>query len=370
MKTTTLLLTVLLLTLSGCKKQKTKTLENKSEFIEISKEDFNSEKMTFSTPVRKAFETTISITGKIVPDINARAKVSAPIEGMVKKTHVQVGQYVSEGNLILEIGGLTLINLQQDFATSSAKIKQLKSNYKRTKKLYADKIKTENEMMMVESAYKSELANYAALKLKLESIGLKTETIEDGIYASTYKVTAPIKGQIVAMSSTLGQFISPQEAIAEIINTDKIQVQLAIFESDFSTIKLGQKVQFITLGQKKVFTSATISRIGKMLNPESRSFDCFAKIAPSENHAFIINQVLRAKLTTSTDSVWAVPQEALITLGQNHYVYVKEKESKDLFHLSKLKVELGRTNNGFAELINFSQDKIILISGSDNVSIN
>ncbi len=370
MKTTTLLLTVLFFALSGCKNKETKSIEKESEFIEITKEDFNTKHMTFITPIKKAFDTRLNVTGRITPDIDGKAEISAPIEGIIKKIHVQVGQYVNEGDCILEIGGNALINNQQDLSTSSAKMKQLKSNYKRTKKLYQDNIKTENEMMMVESAYKSELANYEALKLKLKNLGLNIKNIEDGIYTSTYKVKAPIKGQVATTNTTLGQFTTPQEIITEIINTDKIQLHLAIFERDFSSIRVGQKMHFNTLGQKKNDGTATISRVGKMLNQESNSFACFAKITSSDKHAFIINQVVQAEIITSTDSVWAVPQNAIITIGQNQYVYIKEKEDKDIIHLSKLKIQEGRTNDGFIELINFPQDKLILVSGTDNASKN
>lgn len=359
MKTTTLYLALFLLSFSGCKNKQPTPIEPQSEFIEIRKEQFQSEKMAFCTPLQMSFENSLHVTGEIVPDINSLAQVSAPIEGMIKKTYVQLGQYVKQGDVILEISGLALINLQQDFATSAAKIKQLKSNYNRTKQLYKDKIKTENENMLAESAYKAELANYSALKLKLEGIGLKIQAIKDGGFASSYQIKAPIEGQVSKMNTILGQFISPQQAIAEIINTTSVQIQLAVFERDFLKIKTGQKVYFNTAGQQNQY--ATITRIGKRLNPTSKSFDCFATIDTSNNN-LIINQLVRGKILMASDSVWAIPQDAITTIGQSHYVYVKVKESEDKFYLSKLKVKMGRSSHGHVELIDIPQDQLILIS--------
>lgn len=361
---------MLILAFTACKNNQPEVSETKSDLIEITKEQFLTENMEFGKPVHMLFENRLHLTGKIIPDINGVAKISATIDGIIEKIYVQKGQFVQAGEVILEIGGSTLIDLQQSFTTSSAKLQQLKSDFDRTKTLYNENIKTEKEFMLSESAYKSELANYSALKLKLQNIGLNLTDIDNGVYASSYKIITPIEGQVANLNTTLGQFISPQLDIAEILNTEKVQLQLAVFERDFSKIKPGLKVRFKTASEKNNYSTATITRVSKILNSKSKSFDCFAELHQSDKSSLIINQLVSAEVIIESDSVYAVPQTAIVTSGLNKFIYVKDSEDDERFLLDKINVRVGRTSNGFIELNDVYTEKKILVTGTYNISID
>lgn len=345
------------------------TVVTTSEMIEITKAQFLKEKMAFGSPVYTAFEESFQSTGKIVSDINGTAQISSAIDGLIKKVYVQEGQFVKAGTVLLEIGGSPLIDLQQAYAISSSKIKQLQMDFERIQTLFQDHIKTENEFMVAQSAYQSELANLNALKIKLKNIGLNITKIENGEYASTFPLKAPITGQVVNLNVTLGAYISAQKNITEIINSEKNQLQLSVFEREYSKIKLGQKVFFGTAGEQDFSSSATISRISKILNPKSKSFDCFAEIAPEDKGSFIINQLVRSEIIIKADSVYAVPETAITTSGNSTYVYVLDHNDEASYFIDKMKVQLGRTSKGFVELIDFQSDSKVLLSGAYNLRI-
>lgn len=361
-------LTTLIFT--ACNNSQPKAPETDSDLIEITKDQVLTENIEFGTPSHILFESNLLLTGKIVPDINGSAIISAPVNGMTKKIYVQKGQYVKAGDVILEIGGSTLIDLQQATTTSSAKLQQLKSDFDRISTLYQENIKTEKEYLRSESEYKAELANFSALKLKLQNIGLNLKNVESGNYASTYKIKTPIDGQISDLNITIGEFISPQQHIAKIINLEKTQLQLAVFERDFPKIKTGQKVLFKTAGESDYYSSATITRISRILNTNTKSFDCFAKISEKNNSSFIINQLVSAKVIIESDSMLAIPQAAIATSGNSHYVFVIDSENDNSFLLNKIKVQVGRISNNYIEISDFDNNKPILLSGTYNINID
>lgn len=354
--------------LAACTSNQPEESASARDIIEITKKQFQSENMELGSPFRMLFETKIHFTGKIVPQSDGMAKINAPIEGIVKNIHVQTGKYISTGETLIEIGGNILIDMQQTFAASSAKMKQLKADFERAKKLYDEKILTENAYMLAESNYKSELANYSALKMKLKSIGLNITDIENGIYTSTYKIKAPVNGQLVKFNCTLGQFITPQQDIAEIVNHQKIQLQLSVFEKDIPNIEPGQKVLFTVAGAQNQKSTATIKHVGKILDPNSKSSECYAEINTPGNGSFVINQLVNGDIIVKTDSVYAIPQNAIITSGKNSYVYAKESEREDGYTFRKIKVTTGRTDKDFIEIIDVPVTKL-LISGTYNITI-
>ncbi len=170
--------------------------ETKSGFIEITKAQFASENMALGEPILRTFSESVQFTGSMTPSVNGKAQISLPLAGTIDRIFCAVGQPVKKGQRLIDISGNDLIDMQKDFAESSAMLKRLKSEYNRVNELFSENIGTEKELILAESAYKSENARYMALKIKLERIGLDLAKIEDGSFYNTYSVKSPIKGYI------------------------------------------------------------------------------------------------------------------------------------------------------------------------------
>ena len=358
-----------LFVLFSCNNKPTEEKLAENSLIEITKAQFQSEGMVFGTPQRVAMDERIAFTGKITSGLNGVTRVSAPVEGIIKIIHIQQGQAVKANHALLEIGGSALLDLQQAFTSSSARIKLLKSDYERVKTLYAENIKTENEYMLAESNYKTELANFSTLKLKLQNIRLNIADIENGTYASTYCITTPIEGIISLINYYPGQYVNPEQEIVEVVNKGNMELQLALFEKDYSKIAPGQKVVFRSMGQTAQDAMATISRVGGILRTNSNTIECFATISKTNTTPFAINQQVSGEVVLASNLALAVPQTAILSSGKNDYVLVKATEETESYMFQKFKVKTGKVYNGFVELIDAPADMIILTSGIYNISL-
>ena len=356
--------------LFSCQSKTTEQDEVDNNTIEISKAQFLSENMSVGTAIKMEMEEKISFSGKIVSISNAGlVKISAPVEGIVMDINVQAGQELNANNTILKIGGSALIDLQQELAISSAKMKQLKANFNRAKQLFDENINTENDYLIAESNYKSELANYSGLKLKLENIGLNISNIENGKYASTYNIKTPIAGQVSQINCSKGQFISAEHEIAEVVNKDKIELKLSLFEKDFAKISKGQIVVFRSINDTKQNSNATISRIGNTLNSKSNTFDCYATIDKNNTASYAINHLVSGEVIIASDSAFAVPQTAVLSAGNKKYVFVVLSDDEHGYRFEKADVKTGKVDKNFIELIDFSADKLILLNGTYNIGL-
>ena len=269
---------MLILLISACNNKQTAEEESDNNRVDITKEQFVAENMLAGLPTKVAIEERIHFTGKIAPAINGVVKINAPVEGIVKVIKAQEGESIGANETLCTIGGFVLIELQQQFATSAAKLKQLEANFERAKLLYNDDIKTESEYLLIESDYKSELANYTALKLKLEYIGLDIANIENGKYASEYSIKCPVDGQLSQLNIETGQYVNQENMIAELVNKDKVELQMYFFENDFSKIRKAQKVVFGSIADASYNAKAIVTRTGSKLSDNSNTVTCYASI--------------------------------------------------------------------------------------------
>ncbi len=214
------ILIVCVITLIGvsCNNKAEQTAENDSGFIQITKAQFESEKMEIGAPLMHPFADAVDFTGSIMPAADGQVQISVPLSGIIDKIYSKPGQIISKGAAIFEVSSNEFVDLQKDFAESAAIISRLKIDYLRAKELFSENISTQKDFSFAESNYHAENAKYKALKIKLQNIELDVLKIEKADFYTSYTIKSPIDGFVSSIRATMGQFIEPQQNIAEIIN--------------------------------------------------------------------------------------------------------------------------------------------------------
>ncbi len=353
--------------LFSCKNKTVETTEPESGLIEITKAQFQSEDMEFGEPGNSVFSDLVHFTGNIVPSVNGQALISLPVPGFITKIHCNPGQFVNRGGLLFDISGNDFVDMQKDFAESAALVKQLKTDFERIKELSIENIGAKKDLISAESAYNAENAKLNALVVKLQNIGLDISKIEGGTFYASYTLKAPVKGYINRVNATIGQYAEPQQTIAEIIDTELLQLKLSVFEKDIYKIKTGQEVEFRTVGNVSGKFAAKLISVGKSINENTMSIDCFAKIENIEKAGLVSGQFIEGEIVVASDTVLSLPQSAVVTADNETYILAFAKETDDVIFLKKTTVKTGRLNNGFFELTEVPDSKKLLIKGIYNI---
>ena len=364
-----IILLIISASLFSCTNKPTSESEAESGFIEITKAQFKSELMEFGQPTISPFVDKIHFTGSVVPSVNGLAHISLPIQGVIDRINFIPGQYVGKGAVLFQISGNEFIDMQKDFAESSALLQRLKGDFQRQKELKEENIGTQKEYLLAESLYNVEKARMGALRIKLENLGLNISQIEEGAFYNSFSLKAPIKGFVTEITATIGQYVEPQQIIASIIDDGSFQIQLSVFEKDINRIKVGQDVEFYLTGDKSIMNTGKVRIVNKAIDNSTKSIDCFAEIENLGKISLVNNQFVEGDVIAASDSVLSVPEGAILKSENETYVLAFEKETEELYHLSKVKVTTGRKNNGFIELTEVPESKKILIKGIYNIRI-
>ncbi|MFC0875096.1 efflux RND transporter periplasmic adaptor subunit [Saccharicrinis sp. FJH2] len=353
----------------SCQHKSAETEETASDLIQITKAQFDTEKMALGEPALSPFSDMVYFTGTITPKANGKAQISLPVPGIISKVYGKPGMQTIKGTSLIEISGGVLIDLQKDYAESAAMLKRLKSEYERTKELNDENIGSKKEYIMAESNYLAERAKFNALKLKLEKIGLDVNRVQDGNFYTSYTLKAPIKGYLTNINATVGQFIEPQQTIAEIVDPESFQIKLSVFEKDINKLKPGQTIEFSPAGNKTIKHTAKLASVGKAIMPDTRSIECFADIDASESANFVNQQFVEGNVITNSEMVFALPESAVVFSDNDAYILMYEKETPEDYFFSKAKIKTGRKTEKLVELTDVPQSKKILVTGVYNLNI-
>lgn len=356
-----------ILTTVACNTQQTET-QQESELIAITSQQFVNDSMQLGHIELRPFENTIKCNGTIIPLPNGMAKVNAPVNGIIKRINCQNGQLVKKNQILAELTGNEIIDIQKEFAEASANYKRLKSEYERIKSLYNEKVTSEKDFMLSESDFKTAMAKYNALKLKIEIIGFSISKIENGEFYSSYSIKSPINGYIASLQTNIGNYIDSQTELFQVINPEMFQIKLSVFANDISALQKGQTVRFKSVNSTATH-NATISSVGVTVSNETKSIECYASINDLENITPIANDFIDSEIITNTDTVQTLPNEAIIKTDIGSFILVLNKQENDKYFFNKVEIKTGRQYKGYTEIQNTSITGLIATKGVYNISL-
>jgi len=338
---------------------------DQESFIILTEEQFSTGDMQLGKSQKMVFDQLVNSHGNIISKPGGLAKISGPVSGVISSIRFTPGQKIAKGQAIIEIGGNELIELQRDFAETSSQLIRVKSEYERLKSLYAENVGTQKEFITAQSEYNTVLARYSALMMKMNMLGLDPVSVEAGNFSSFFTLNSPITGYISKINVALGQYISQESTLAEVFDPSRLFLQVAVFEKDIFRLKEEQKVRFRILGDSSEYF-ATLKSLGKNVDNETKTILCYAEIDDLNRNNFINNTYVEVRIITASDTVNAVPEEAILKTGESSYVLALEKKDDKAYYFKKELVTAGRALNGYVE-ISGRTDRELLLKGAYNL---
>ena len=341
----------------------------KKNEIELTKAQFDSNKMQLGQLSEQPFPTVINTTGMIdVPPQN-RAIISSFIGGYVKTTPLLIGDKISKGQVLVTLENPEFVEMQQTYLETAQQLTFLKSEYERQKTLVEEKISSQKNFLKAESEYKSALANYNGLKKKLQMLNINIASVEAGNITSTITLYAPIHGSVTKLNVSKGTYVSPSDEIMEIINTDHVHLELSVFEKDVLKIKEGQKILFKIPEADNEFYEAEVHLVGTSIDLKNRTVKVHGHLLDDENHNFAVGMFVDAQIITNSTKESALPESAIISMDDSHYVLLNETEG-DSYSFSRKEVTVGESFSGFTMIKNssdFEANDKFLVQGAFNL---
>jgi cobalt-zinc-cadmium efflux system membrane fusion protein len=291
------------------------------------------------------------------------------VAGAITGIFCKPGQYVKKGQALCSISSKEIISMQQDFAETSNRLHALRIDYERAKSLYAEKVGSQKELLSLESEYKSTQARYEGLRTQLQLMNINAKVTESGAINPSYPVCAPISGYISMQNAILGKYSEPGELLFEIIDLNQMHLQLSVFEKDISKLRIGQPVNFIIQGRPDTTFQASISSIGKSIDPESGSIKCIASLNGNDSRTLVHGMFADANIATTEKKALALPTGAISKSGEESFVFIVEKTGSSVYYLKPQKVETGLETKGYTEVLGIDSLKQILIKGVYNLPV-
>lgn len=304
--------------------------------------DENQKNNFLSLPALKV-DTTTAITvkdyiGTIEGKINV--EIRSQVEGILEEIYVDEGQYVHAGQPLFKINPLPYQEiLNNALATENverAKLKNAKLEVDRMRPLIDHEVIAEVQLQAVKANYEVAQASLARASAAVASAKIN--------YGFT-TITAPVQGYIGMIPKRVGNLINRGEKTPMTVLSDvsDVYVYFSISESDYlyftknKTVindstrnSLGSILPEATLYLADGTLYSQKGNVDAVSGQVNRSTGSISLRASFPNSAEIMRSgnTGTIQLKEAKKGVILIPQEAIITIQDRHFVYVIDKDSK------------------------------------------
>jgi cobalt-zinc-cadmium efflux system membrane fusion protein len=217
--------------------------------------------------------------------------------------------------------------------------------------LYKDDVYSEKNVQQVTVDYKNLKASVRSLEQKLLLIGINPDQLNESNISNTVNIISPIKGFLKAVNVNIGKFVSSTDVLFEIVNSDKLFLELTLFEKDADKVASGQKIKFFINNETEVH-EAIISQTGKSVS-DDKTFRVYATVTSSCKN-LLPGMYVNALIELSDIKVTALPSGAVVSFDDKDYIFVfeknKEEAGKAMTEYRIIEVKKGITSSGYTEI--------------------
>ena len=280
-----------------------------------------------------------------------QATVCMPLGGFVKSTSLLPGNAVNKGQTLAVIENQDFVDIQQNYLEAKNRLVFAEAEYRRHTDLYKDDVYSEQNVQQVTVEYKNLKALVKSLEQKLFLIGINPDQLDEDNISNKVNLVSPIKGYLKSVNVNIGKYVSPTDILFEIVNSDKLFLELTLFEKDADKVASGQKIKFFINNEAEEH-DAVISQTGKSVSAD-KTFRVYGIVTSSCENIFP-GMYVNALIEESDLKVTSLPSEAVVSFDDKDFIFVfeknKEEAGKAMTEYRIIEVKKGVTSSGYTEI--------------------
>jgi membrane fusion protein (multidrug efflux system) len=226
------------------------------------------------------------------------------INGRLVKIHFEEGQRVREGEPLFTLdASVNLAELRE----AQANLASARRSNDRATDLGGRQLLSKAEVELTQAQLAVTQARVASAQAQLDKTTL----------------VAPFSGVIGLREVSVGEVVSPGQALVNLVRLDPMEVDFSLPESQLAQVAPGQSLRLVVDAYPGEAFAGTVTAIEPVIDINSRSARVRAKVDNADNR---LRPGLFARVSLDVGDVAAtailVPEQALMQEGETRFVYV------------------------------------------------
>lgn len=293
---------------------------------------------------------TLRLTGSVAFNAFKTTPVITQIGGPVSRILVVPGEYVREGQPLLEVSSADYSQLLATYLKARSTLRVATENYKRAQDLYAHHAIAQRDLLQAESDQIQAQADTNAAVQAMRVLGVKDPDAlaKQSTAFSQVPLLAPIGGEVVERLVSPGQVLQAGSTQAfTISDTRTVWVLANIYQADLAYIHTGDRVMVQTDAYSETFRGR-ISYISPALDPNTRTLQARVVVEnPGDKLKRDMYVTVNVVAGTIAKAI-SVPDAAILRNDENEpFVYVETSPNT----FGRKTVAIGQSEAGKTQIL-------------------
>lgn len=327
--------------------------QNTEDTHEEGHQHISKENYPMGLPTLDTINKRITCVGEVDVPPQSRATVSAPLGGFIREVKYYPGQRVTKGEVLARVSHPDYVELQHNYLDAKARVSFLELDVERKQRLLADNAINERSIQELQSQLDSEKARMMASAAKLRQVGISPDNLTAELIQSELVLRSPVSGTITQINANLGQHVTAEQVLYEIVDDAHMHIEMRIFPRDIALIEVGQKIEFRIPGNASTY-AGEVMQVGRQLDEESGAFIVHAHAEEDGSH-LRPGQFVEGAILMKPIYAYTLPQEAVVNKEGESVVFMEEGDG---YHPHR--VHVGITTGGRVQILDTLTHKVVL----------
>jgi cobalt-zinc-cadmium efflux system membrane fusion protein len=289
----------------------------------------------------------LRVPGIVQPNEYREVHVTPLVGGVVKEVPVVLGDHVKRGQPLAIIFSSELAEAETQYVSYLAELDAEHKKLERTQNLVrlgAASQQEEEEVVATHAAHESHVR--AALE-KLKLLGASDHQIavlKQAEQINPYLVVpAPINGVVLTRNANLGLVANAAQELFTVADLSTVWIMASVNEKDFAAVRVGSQANISAPAYSGRNWKGRVTYIRPEVDPTTRTAQARIEVA-NPGETLRIEMYVDVEFTAPGASGPVVPEAAVQSIGERHFVFLPIKNSEGSFVLRE--VRLGPAADG------------------------
>jgi membrane fusion protein, heavy metal efflux system len=306
----------------------------------------------------------LRLTGAVAFNAFKTTPVITQVGGPVSRILVVPGEYVHQGQPLLEVSSPDYSLLLATYLKARDTLRVATVNYQRAQDLYAHHAIAQRDLLQAESDQVQAQADTNAAEQGMKVLGIKNpdDLVKQPAAFSQIPLLAPIGGEVVERLVSPGQVLQAGATQAfTISDTSTVWVLANVYQGDLAYVHTGDVVSVQTDAYPNTF-HGRISYVSPALDPNTRTLQVRIVV---DNPGDKLKRDMYVTVTVTAGTIpnaIAVPDAAILRNDENEpFVYVETPQGQ----FGRRQVDIGQSEAGKTQVLNgLSTGEKVVADGS------
>lgn len=283
---------------------------------------------------------------------NKSSNISPKMTGVVTKINVEAGDYVQQGQVLIELD-----NSMQQRRLEEAKnsFEFIETIYKKQEAIWQKKVGSEIDYLKAKNDFETMKKRIAIIEEEIEML----------------KIKAPYSGIVDNVLPKVGEAVSPGMGVVILSSNSDLEVRAEFPENYIGNFKKGDDVLVYFPDLEQDTLTLKISSISQVIDTKNRTMTAIVKI-PNNLKEVRPNMTCVTKFSTyNADSTFVIPVNLVQRENNKEFVYIAKKDQKGNYISEKRNIKTGVDYNDKVEVVfGLKESDLLITFGATDVAEN